>query len=61
MKKQKNSVLLRFTDAEFNILNDGWYLAIAQMGQPISRSAYIKMALYNMKTALEISGKREDQ
>ena len=60
-KKQDNAVLVRFTEDELKILNDGWYSAIAQFGYPITRTAYIKKALLGMKNALDLSAKMEEE
>lgn len=52
MNKKDNSILLRLSDEEARILNDGWFDYVNWKGRPVSKSDYIRESLKIMRKYL---------
>ena len=52
MNKKDNSILLRLSDEEARILNDGWFDYVNWKGRPVSKTEYIRECLKIMKKYL---------
>lgn len=53
MNKKDNSILLRLSDEEARILNDGWFDYVNWKGHPVSKTEYIRACLKIMKKYLD--------
>ena len=55
-QKKDNSILIRLSDEEVKKLNDGWFMAVAIAGRPITKSEYMRKCIditYNYLKDLE--------
>ena len=44
-QKKDNTILIRLSDDEMRVLNDGWFQAVSLAGRPVTKSEYIRACI----------------
>lgn len=59
-EKKDNTILIRLSDDELRVLNEGWFKAVSMAGRLVTKSEYIRACIsYTAKFLTDVEDSRD--